>query len=477
MEVWRMGQSLSSSGAAGRVTIVAFFFGALGELMFGYDTGVIGVALLFIKPQFHLTPILQGWVVSSLLLGAAVGVGVGGILSDRVGRRPALMGMAVTFTVGALLAALAPGVPWLVLGRLVMGLGVGCSAVVVIVYLAELAPTERRGAIASLGQLMVVCGILLAYLVDYGLAPARAWRWMVGVSVIPSVILLLGLLYLPETPRWLVKRGRPAEAAAVLARLGRRHPEAELREIQRIDAIESGRAVRGLGAALRELAGPALRPALVAAVGLAVFVQLMGINSIIYYAPTTLVSVGFGQTAAIVANLGIGTLNVVVTLVAIAVIDRVGRRPLLLLGCAGMCLSMLALGANALLAARGSREAAWVTLICLAAFVGFFGVSWGACVRVMISELLPLDVRGSAMGLVLVLNWVANFGVGLLFPVVLAAFGVSGVFLIFAGIAVVAFLFVLGLIPETKGRSLERIEADLRARPLVEAASEAELGA
>lgn len=339
---------------------------------------------------------------------------------------------------------------------------------VVMVYLAELAPTEHRGKITSLGQVMVVCGILISYIVDYTLSPGGAWRWMIGLGFIPSAILLLGLFYLPESPRWLVKRGRSSEAMSVLSRMGRAQPEAELHEIEMIEAQQ---VKRSFGAALRELTAPGLRQALIATLGVAILTQFMGINSIIYYAPTTLVTVGFGQTASIIANIGIGTLNVIITVIALSIIDRVGRKRLLLLGCVGMVVTMAILGIATLVFPHGSSIVAIVTLLCLLLFVISFGISWGVCVRVVISELLPLNIRGSAMGLVMVFNWLANFLVGLVFPIALASAGIAIVFLTFAGVGVIAFFFVLGLVPETKGRSLEEIESDLRQRGLLSSAS------
>jgi sugar porter (SP) family MFS transporter len=291
---------------------------------------------------------------------------------------------------------------------------------------------------------------------------------MLGLGFIPSAILLVGLFYLPESPRWLVKQGRSSEAATVLRRMGRAQPEAELQEIENTEAQQ---VKRSLGAALRELTGPGLRLALIGALGVSVLTQLMGINSIIYYAPTTLIAVGFGQTASIVASVGIGALNVVVTVIALYMIDRIGRKRLLLLGCVGMVIAMLILGITTLVSPHGSSIVASVTLICLFLFIISFGMSWGVCVRVVISELLPLNVRGTAMGLVLVLNWLANFLVGLIFPIALASAGISIVFLTFAVVGIISFFFVLGLIPETKGKSLEKIEADLRRQSQLSAVS------
>lgn len=466
-----MNQPQSPSDTGRRFIIMVYFFGALGELMFGFDSGVIGVALLFIKKEWSLSPALQGWVVSSLLLAAAVGVGCAGMLSDRFGRRPVLKVMAAIFALGALGCAFSPDVSWLIFFRCVMGLGVGASAVVVMVYLAELAPTEHRGKITALGQLMVVSGILISYIVDYVLSPSSAWRWMIGLGFVPSAILLLGLFFLPESPRWLVKKGRNTEAATVLRRMGRAQPEVELQEIE---TMEAQQVKRSLGAALRELTGPGLRLVLIATLGVAILTQFMGINSIIYYAPTMLVAVGFGQTASIIANIGIGAINVVVTVISLSIIDRVGRKRLLLLGCVGMVVVMIILGITTLIFPHGSSIVAVVTLLCLLLFVVSFGMSWGVCVRIVISELLPLSIRGSAMGLVMVFNWLANFLVGLIFPILLASAGIGIAFLTFAGIGIIAFFFVLGLVPETKGRSLETIEADLRQRSQLSGASVAQ---
>jgi len=425
-----------------------YFFGALGELMFGYDIGVIGVALLFITREMHLTPFTQGLVVSSLLAGAAVGVGFAGVLSDRYGRRPLLLAMAAVFAAGGLAGALAPSISWLIVARAVMGVGVGASAVVVMVYLAEIAPTEHRGRIAALGQFMLVCGILLAYGVDYLLEPWGAWRWMIGLSVPPSVLLFAGLLVMPESPRWLVQAGRAGEARAVLQRLGQGdRAEAEIAAIEaaKTSGVSVGRVFSDRG----------LRRALIACIGLAILVQFLGVNTIIYYAPPVLIQVGFAQKGAVAANLGIGAINVIVTVLALRLIDRLGRRRLLLAGSVAMTLAMLLLGS------AGSSDHAdrWLMLAGMLVFLAAFALSWGACVRVVISELLPQSVRGTVMGGVLVLNWVANFSVGMLFPLMLLHLGTGLTFLVFAAMGITSFGFVLRFVPETKGRTLEEIQA------------------
>jgi len=441
---------------------LAYLFGALGELMFGFDTGVIGVAMLFISKDLTLSATQQGIVVSSLLAGAAVGVGVSGALADRYGRRPLMIVMAAVFTLGGLAGAVAPTYGLLVAARAVMGLGVGASAVVVMVYLSEVAPAAHRGRIASLGQLMVVTGTLLAYVVDYLLSPAGAWRWMIGISVVPSVILLVGLLFLPESPRWLAQHGRREQALRVLARLGRgATATAELAEI-----VSEARAVtESWGRRVARMLAPRFRRTLFACLGLAALVQFLGVNTIIYYAPTTLTTVGFGESGAIAANLGVGALNVVVTIVALGLMDRFGRRRLLLVGSLGMTAAMGFLALVGAVAGIGTGASAWLTLLGMLVFLASFAMSWGMCVRVVISELLPTDIRGSAMGLVLVFNWAANFVVSLLFPIMLAHLGGAATFGIFTGVGVLSVLFVLTLVPETRGRTLEQIQRDLRQVP------------
>jgi MFS transporter, SP family, sugar:H+ symporter len=439
---------------------LVYFFGALGGMLFGYDTGVISGAILFISEDLKLTPALEGLVVASLLLGAAVGAACAGPLSDRLGRRNLIIVAAILFTIGAIGAALSPSVTVLVLFRVVLGLAVGAAALIVPLYLSEIAPTEIRGAISSLNQLMIVVGILLAFIVNALLADSGAWRWMLGLAVIPSVVLLIGMYFMPETPRWLVSRGREDEARDVLLQ-SRTEEEAE-KEIQDIKEVE-----RQEEGGLRELMAPWVRPALIVAIGLAVFQQIIGINTIIYYAPTTLTNVGYGNAAAIYANLIIGAVNVAMTLVAIRIIDRVGRKPLLLAGLVGMVASLTILGLSTLLLSEPSSPTdtvAIITLLCLAGFIISFAATWGPTVWVMLPEVLPLRIRGTAMGVAIFLHWIANFVVSQTFPSLLASLGPGPVFLGYAVIGVLAFIFVSAFVTETKGRSLEEIEADLQQK-------------
>ena len=438
-----------------------YFFGALGGLLFGYDTGVISGALLFIPNSFKLTPFLQGAIVAGLLLGAMIGAAFAGRMADKIGRRRLIMIAAVVFTVGSLLAAFAPTIGILVAARVIIGLAVGSAALVVPLYLSEIAPTEVRGAIASLNQLMIVSGILVAFIVNAILASSGDWRLMLGLAAVPSVVLFVGMLFMPETPRYLVHAGQEDTAHEVLEDLpGDERPQERIKEIREVDSEEQEETgLRGL------LKAKWVRPALLVATGLAVFQQLVGINTIIYYAPTTLTNVGFAKTTAIYANLIIGVINVGMTVLAIKIIDKVGRKPMLFAGVAGMVLSLVVLGVSLSVMPTPHHPgdpAAVITLVCLATFIAAFAATWGPVVWVMIPEVLPLSVRGTAMGVAVFGNWAANFAVAQTFPPLLKALGPGPVFLGYAGLGVLAGLFVMAFVAETKGRSLEEIEADLQ---------------
>jgi sugar porter (SP) family MFS transporter len=438
-----------------------YFFGALGGLLFGYDTGVISGALLFIPNSFKLTPFVQGAVVAGLLLGAMIGAATAGRLSDRMGRRRLIIIAAVVFTGGALLAAFAPTIEVLIAARVIIGLAVGSAALAVPLYLSEIAPTEIRGRIASLNQLMIVCGILAAFIVNAILASSGNWRLMLGLAAVPSLVLLVGMIWMPETPRYLVHAGEEDTARGVLEDLpGDERPEARIQEIREVEEHEESGG--GLGGLFR---AKWVRPALLVAIGLAVFQQFVGINTIIYYAPTTLTNVGFAKTSAIYANLIIGVINVGMTIVAIRLIDRWGRKPMLFAGVAGMVISLLVLGIGLSVLPTPHHPgdpAAVITLVCLATFIASFAATWGPVVWVMLPEVLPLSVRGTAMGVAVFANWAANFLVSQTFPPLLSSLGPGPVFLGYAALGILAGVFVKAFVTETKGRSLEEIEADLQ---------------
>jgi len=448
-----------ATGSQRRFVRVAATITATGGLLFGYDTGVISGALLFIRGDFTLSTFMEGVVVSFLLVGAVTGALTGGPLSDRFGRRPITLLAALIFAVGAIAAALSPTVGILVLARFILGLGVGLASLIVPLYIAEIAPPDTRGGLVSLNQLMITIGILLSYIVGVLFTPIEGWRWMFGVAVIPALVLGIGMFFLPESPRWLVKNGKLDKARLVLARSRvESEVETEMRQMEELERLEREQAQTGY----KELLTPWIRPALIIGVGLAIFQQITGINTVIYYAPTILEIVGFSAAGAIAATaLGVGVVNVGFTILAVRIIDRVGRRPLLIIGLIGMTISLALLGLVFSLEST-STAAGLLATICLALYIASFAISLGPVFWLMISEIYPLSIRGSAMSVAAICNWGSNFIVALTFPVLLATLGGAGAFWLFAAIGVVAWLFVFFMVPETKGRSLEEIEADLR---------------
>ncbi|WP_328610400.1 sugar porter family MFS transporter [Amycolatopsis sp. NBC_00345] len=438
-----------------------WFFGALGGILWGYDTGVISGALLYIDRDIPLSPIVQGLVVSGLLAGSMAGAGLAGRLADSLGRRKMILASGAVFTVGTLGAALAGGAPLLVAFRFVMGIGVGIASVVVPMYLSELAPKEVRGKLTSLMQLLVTIGILVAYITDYALSGAGAWRWMIGLGVVPAVLLMAGIYTQPESPRWLaVNKHDETGAKQVLAGLRGSESVAEA-ELADIRAGARAQAENEEPLRLRMLTGGRLRKVFTVGMLLVFFQNFVGINTIIYYAPTLLTNVGFGSSGAILANVGIGAVNMLMTLPAMRLIDRAGRRPLLLVGALGMCGAMILLAAANLAGMTKGPLLLGLTLSGIAIYVASFSVSWGPVQWVALPELFPLRVRAAAVGLCVVFNWLFNLVVALVFPPLLAKFGAGLNFLFFAVMTALAFVFVKKLMPETKGRSLEDLEREL----------------
>jgi SP family galactose:H+ symporter-like MFS transporter len=430
---------------------------SLGGLLFGYDTGVISGALLFIKQDFSLTPTMQGITTGIVLAGATLGAAFGGTLADRFGRKHVIITVAVLFSLGALLSALATALWVLILARGIVGLAIGVASMLTPLYLAEMAPADKRGAVVSLNQFCITFGILASYVVDYGLAEvAGGWRWMLGIGLIPGVVLGLGMLVLPESPRWLLGRGRTADAeAALLSLRGTKDVSAELAELQR-----DLRAEHAETPAWSMLWRRGARKPLIIGVGLAVFQQITGINTVIYYAPTIFQQAGLGSaSAAILASAGVGVVNVVMTVVAIRLMDHAGRRKLLLIGLATMSVTLLILAGA--FAGGQSQVLGFVTAGALAAYVGGFAIGLGPIFWLLISEIFPFAVRGRGMSLATVANWGSNLAVTVVFLDLIRLLGPAGTFLLFAVLTVAGLAFAWTLVPETKGRTLEQIEADM----------------
>jgi SP family galactose:H+ symporter-like MFS transporter len=446
-------------GKGARFVYLAAAFAALGGLLFGYDTGVISGALIFIKKEFALSIFEQELIVSIVLAGAIVGAFSGGRLSDRFGRRATLLATSVVFIVGAIFCAAATSIAALVIGRIIVGLGIGLACTTVPIYISEVAPPEARGWQVSLFQLAITIGILGAYLVDFAYAKTEAWRWMLGLAVIPGVILGVGMLFLPESPRWLAKYLHPEAARAVLVRIrGTNNVDSEFRDI--IGSLEQAEE-HGRWA---DLLSPTVRPALVVGIGLAIFQQITGINTVIYYAPTIILTAGIPSAAgAILATAVIGLVNVIMTIVAMWLIDRVGRRPLLLVGIAGMTVCLGILGAAFRMQAETSTVA-WVAVITLMAYVAFFAISLGPIFWLLIAEIYPLQIRGLAEGTAAGSNWIFNLVVSITFLSLVQAVGPSWTFWLYGVLSIAAFVFSYYMVPETKGRTLEEIEQGWRTR-------------
>lgn len=448
---------LKSKNEFAFIIYIIAFVAALAGLLFGYDTGVISGAILFIKDQFNLASAIVERVVSAVLLGAVFGAAASGAIADRLGRRRSILITAILFSLGAIGSALSPNIPVLVVCRFIIGLAIGVASYVAPLYISEISPPDVRGALVSLNQLMITCGIVVSYLVDYALTLGQnEWRWMFGLGTVPAVILLIGMMYLPETPRWLVAQGLVDKAKAVLGRTSKGKNIDE--EIQNIS-----KTIIKKECCWQEVFQPWVRPALLVGIALAFFQQATGINTIIYYAPTIFEFAGFGShRVAILATVGVGVVNVLMTLVAIWLLDRLGRKPLLYIGMTGMALSLAALGLGFYLTnLPGILK--WVCVASVIFYIASFAISLGPIFWLMIAEIYPLRVRGRAMSLATVANWGFNMLVAATFLTLTEKLGKAGTFWLFSIISVLGIIFCYYYVPETKGYTLEEIEEHLHS--------------
>lgn len=425
---------------------------ALGGLLFGYDTGVISGAILFITKDLTLSTQLQEFTISVVLIGCIAGAAVSGWFADRIGRRWTLFLAGLIFIAGAVVSAFAPGETVLLAGRFVVGIGIGFSSVIAPLYISEVAPSDVRGALVSLYQFAITVGILGAYIVDYVLASSANWRLMLGLAVVPSLVLVAGMLLMPESPRYLFKLKRDAEARDELSRIygAGDGPAAEERSIRESLALPS--------AGIFELfAQRGVRVALFIGVTLAILQQVTGINTVIYYGPQIFQLAGISSNAgSILAETLVGTVNCLMTLIAIFFVDRVGRKPLLYAGLAGMFVALAALSyAFAQPHLSGSLSA--IALGSMMLYVGCFAFSLGPIVWLLISEIFPLPARGLGMSISTLANWVGNFAVSQFFLTMLHKLGTPLTFAIYAFLCIVTIFFVRAMVPETKRELLEDV--------------------
>lgn len=436
---------------------------AMAGLLFGFDTGVISGAKEFLFQTFSLgndstfENVLRGLIVSIVPLGALLGAIVSGVFAKRLGRKHSIMLTAVMFLIGTLIAAFAPSLMTVVVGRALMGLAIGISAMVVPMYLGEVAPARVRGTIIFMFQLAITIGLMSAFAINLGFAEwvqdtSTNWRWMFGIGVIPSIFLFLGMASMPKSPRWLMLKGRTEEAKGVMQLLlGKQDVSDAMDEMEESMQHETK---RDWGMLLRK----PLLPLILMTFGLFVFQQLSGINAIMYYGPEVFASAGFGEKAKLLAQVFMGLTNVVATIFGVWVVDKLGRRPLLFIGFTGM---IVCLGTVAFCLGSGGAFAT-LSLISTLLYVVFFAISLGGVPYIMMSEVFPLKSRAAGMAIASCANWGFNMLIAFSFGLLVDKLGgMNNVFMLYGACTAVGLLFAWKFVPETKGRHLEEIEHNL----------------
>lgn len=420
---------------------------AIGGILFGYNTSVISGVLLFISKEFGLSILQQELIVSTLLIGALIGAFAGGIIADLLGRKKTLFLTLFLFLIGVITLSQAGSFETFLIGRWVTGLGVGITSMAAPLYIAEMSPPENRGALVSLNQLCITLGILIAYIVTYHFSATANWQGMFAFALIPVALQFICLFFIAETPSWLLSRGKKETAEKIFQKI-RLHAPAKQAKSQEEDAPTKKD--------WKALLAPSVRKPFLIGIGMAVFQSITGINTVIYYAPQIFELAGYATAeTALFATILVGVINVMVTLVALWLIDRVGRRALLIAGLIGMALALAVLGISFLSSGHANGLTAVVALL---AYVGFFAISLGPVAWLIISEIYPLGIRGRAMGIATFSNWVANYFVSLTFLSLIDSLGTSGTFWLYTIICLLGLWFVIKLVPETKGKTFEQIQ-------------------
>jgi len=429
------------------VVIVA----TLSGFLFGYHTAVISGALIFLAPAFHLSIAEQGVVVSMILIGCILGAVVGGHMTDRWGRKKTLIVASMIFIIGAFLLSVCQTYACLILGRLISGVAVGIVSVAAPLYISEISPPRHRGMFVSLYQLAVTLGILISFVVNYECAESANWRLMFLLGAVPAALQFICLFFLSETPSWLFKQGEEKEATSILQKL--RYGKNWMNQIE---AMKSAASPHRIGS-WKVVFSSKLRFVLLIGVVLSIFQQITGINTVIYYAPKIFELAGFtSATNAIAATMVVGVVNVLATIISVWLLDRIGRRMLLLIGAAGMAVALLVLAWAFFIGSGWVDDAA---LISLMAYVGFFAIGLGPVTWVILSEIYPLKIRSKAMTVAIFANWGFNYLVSLSFLDLINGMGAGGTFLLYAVVTLLSLWFVYRFIPETRGKTLEEIES------------------
>jgi len=435
-----------------RISLLA----ALGGFLFGYDTGVVGGALPLISKHLHLDSGGESWVTGSLLLGAVTGAFMSGYLADRIGRKWTVVTAGVIYTIAALASAFCSTLLLLGSARGVLGLAVGTASFVAPMYISEHSPKALRGGMTALNQVAITSGILIAYLIDDAFKnPLDGWRWMFALGAAPGLILAISMLFVPESPRWLMDHGREDEARQLLSRTrGPDQVDAELDEIREVSAKQERFSIR-------DLLGDRVRPLLLIGVMMAVMQQIIGINTVIYYGATILGFAGLSINSSIAQAVFIGVVNLAGACIAVLLLDRVGRRAPLLIGTIGSVIGLAVLGAYFDTSSGFQHAHAWIALAAMCFYIFSFEISLGPIFWVMIAEIFPLGARAKAMAVCTMFNWAFNFFVSFFFLDAVKAMGRSGTFWMYAGFGVLAVVFFAWRVPETKDRSLEEIEREV----------------
>ena len=439
---------------------------SIGGFLFGFDMAVISGVLPLMQEQFGLTPSQEGWLVSSALVGCIIGVGVSGSLGDRLGRKILLIMAGILFLISAIGSGLLTSFSTIIWARVIGGFGVGIASNIVPLYLSEIAPASKRGRYVTYYQLAVTAGVLTAYITNYGILTSastafgemktmmhylfvsEAWRGMFLVEVLPALLFIIGLAFVPESPRWMIQKGNFSKGRAILRKIiGQEQGDQNATLIEQNTSKKSG--------SYRDLLAPAIRLPLLLGLLLPLFSQFCGINAIIYYGPTILNNAGISLSNSFHSQIIFGIANMLFTFIAVWKVDQLGRRPLYLVGTAAASISLALTG---LLFFYPDLPGLWI-LITVSLFIGSFAFSIGPLKFVVASEIFPTHIRGRALGLSIMVMWIADAIVGQITAIMLSEIGISYTFLFFTFFCVIAFITVYKLLPETKGKSLEEIEA------------------
>jgi MFS transporter, SP family, xylose:H+ symportor len=425
------------------------FISALGGYLFGFDFAVISGALPFLKNEFQLSAVGEGLLTGSLALGCIVGCLIAGNIADKFGRKPGLMIAALVFAISSLGMAFAPGLMVFICMRFAAGIGVGMASLLSPMYIAEISPPKMRGRNVAINQLTIVIGILVTNLVNYTIADngPQAWRWMFGLGTVPALLFFLGVFWLPESPRWLIKVGKSENALKVLGRIG--NAEFVSNTVADIQKSFSGISRQRFADVFQK----SVRPAVIIGIGLAIFQQLCGINVVFNYTSTIFESVGASLDRQLFETVSIGVVNLLFTLVAMWQVDKLGRKPLMLVGSLGLSIIYIVLA----ILLRGQASAGLVSVFVLLA-IAIYASSLAPVTWVLISEIFPNKIRGHASSVAIVCLWGAYFILVFTFPILAEKLGTYGPFYLYSGICLLGFLFIRSRVKETKGKTLEEVE-------------------